>query len=195
MLLLGSHTTNTPVMSLQTGAQVASFDTALINPDNLTIAAYTLKGPRIHTHPSFLRIADIRELGGLGAIINDTDDIIVLGDVIKIDELYELGFPLLGMSVVTQKGKRLGKIEDYVLETSSFSVQKLQVNRGFFKSLGESSLVIGRSQIVEITQKSIVVKDAEVRETPPVKQRVEAAYEYVNPFRKPTTQTDASDIL
>ena len=190
MQILGSQLIGTPVMSLHTGARVASLETPVIDPGTLTILAYSVQGPLLTEHPSFLRMADVREFGHLGMIIDDADEIVGLDDVLKIKEMYELQFQLVGMSVIDEHKHKLGKIADYTVEAGSFTVQKLQVRRGFFKSLNDTGLLIHRSQIVEITRERIVVKATakpvvtEERETP-------VAYDYVNPFRKPSAQPES----
>ena len=67
-------------MSLQTGSELARTSRAVIDPRNLSIVAYQ--------SPSLLRIADVREIGPLGLIIDSADELIMPSDVLKIKELY-----------------------------------------------------------------------------------------------------------
>ncbi len=190
MLLLGSRLTNTPIMSLQTGGQLARTEKAVINPANLRIDAYEVSGPLLTEKPSFLRTADIREYGRLGMIIDSTEELIGLDDVIQIEKLYKLNFPLIGMSVVDERKNKLGKVSDYTLDTVDFVIQQLNVKRGFFSGLNDTGLLVHRSQIVEINDSSIVVKSTAKKSAEPVMNSLRG--EFVNPFRSPKpTQTDA----
>jgi uncharacterized protein YrrD len=184
MLLLGSRLNSTPVMSLQTGGRLAHTAKPIIDPGNLRIIAYEVEGQLLTEHPMFVRTADIREYGRLGMIIDSSDELIGLDDVIQIEKLYELGFPLVGMQVVDDRKHKLGKVSDYTLETDGFVIQQLNVNRGFFKGLNDTGLLVHRSQIVEINDKAIVVKSATIKTVEPVMQAIRG--EFVNPFRKPS---------
>ena len=181
MLLLGSRFQNTPVMSLQTGTKLAETGSPLIDPGTLKVIAYQIDGPLINERPSFLRTADIREVGTVGMIIDSNDEIIGLHDVIKIEELYKLNFSLIGMPVMDQHKHRLGKVEDYTLETGDFVIQQLNIKRGIIRGLTETSLLVHRSQIVEINDNFIVVKSTAKKSVEPVMKAVRTAY--TNPFR------------
>lgn len=179
-------------MSLQTGARLATLTRAIIDPTNLNIVAYELEGPLLTEQPMFIRTSDIREYGQIGAIIDSNDELIGLDDVIKVKQLYELGFALVGASVVDEQGHKLGKVDDYTLETMPFVIQQLSVKHGFFKSLNDTGRLIHRSQIVEINDSSIVVKSPTVTVIEPVMQSVRT--EFVNPFRTAQTQAEPESI-
>jgi uncharacterized protein YrrD len=167
-------------MGLQTGTMLAKTARPLIDPSNLKIVAYVVEGPLLSEHPSLIRVADVRELGDIGMIIDSSDEFIGIDDVIKIKELYDLHFNLIGLSVIDESKRKLGKIDDYSLDSSSFIIEQLNVRRRGIRSLTETGLLIHRSQIVEINNTQIVVKSTATR--------VEAAIQperrsYVNPFR------------
>lgn len=178
-------------MGLQTGAKLAQTADALIDPANLKIVAYEVEGPLLAEHPSILRIADVREMGSVGMIIDSSDEFVGEDDVIKIKQLRDLHFSLIGMSVIDQKKHRLGKIEDYSLDSESFIIQQLHVKRGGLKSLTDTSLLIHRSQITEINDSHIVVRTT-AKKVEPVMQAERRTY--VNPFRSSSPQPDTTDL-
>ena len=95
MLISADRFLDIPVMSLQTGSELARTSREIINPKNLSIIAYELEGRLLDQHPSLLRIDDVREIGPLGMIIDSTDEIIGIDDVITIKEIYEINFTLM----------------------------------------------------------------------------------------------------
>ena len=109
MLIPSEQMINRPVMSLQTGGQLATTKSELIDPRNLTIIAYELEGHQLDQHPSFLTIADIREISNLGIIVDSSEEFIGASDVIKVEEVYGFGFELHGKRVEDNKGHNLGK--------------------------------------------------------------------------------------
>ncbi len=183
MLLLGSRLAHTPIMSLQTGGRLAHTEKAIIDPANLKILAYEVVGPLLTETPAFIRTADIREYGRLGMIIDSTDELIGLSDVIHIKKIHDLSFSLIGMQVIDDHKHKLGKVDDYTLDTDSYVIQQLNVRRGFLKSLNDTGLLINRSQIVEINNSTIVVKSPTKKSAEPVMQAMRG--EFVNPFRAP----------
>jgi len=193
MLVLGSRLNETPVMSLQTGTRLATTSTPLIDPSNLKILAFELEGPLLKERPSFLRVADIRELGGVGMIIDSSDELIGLDDVIKIKALYELGFTLIGMRVIDEHKRKLGKVDNYTVETGSFVVQQLNIKHGILRGLTETSLLVHRSQIIEINDDVIIVKTTAKKLHAPEPIMESTKREYVNPFRQPRPQPEQVD--
>lgn len=179
-------------MGLQTGTELAKTATPLIDPSNLKIVAYEVSGQLLTEHPSLIRVADVRELSDIGMIIDSSDEFIGLKDVIKIHELYQLGFSLLGMNVIDETKRKLGKVDDYSLDSSSFIIQQLSIKRGLMKSLTDTSLLIHRSQIVEINNDYIVVQTAAQR-LEPITQAGRQAF--LNPFRSVPAQPETANRL
>lgn len=185
MLLLGDRLLGTPVMSLQVGVKVAETIEPVIDPRDLVIAAYEVDGPLLETHPKFIRIADIRELSDIGMIIDSSDELVELDDVIKIKEIRGLNFKLIGMKVIDERGRRLGKVEDYIVDTDNFMIQQLSVKGGVINSLSSTGHLINRSQITEISDTVITVKSTEAKLTS-LETKGDIHRTYNNPFRKPT---------
>lgn len=183
MLLLGKRLLKTPVMSLQVGVKVAETIRPVIDPRTLSIAAYEVDGALIDTRPSFIRIADIRELSDLGMIIDSSDELIGANDVIKLKELLDIDFRLIAMHVIDTHGKKLGKVEDYTVDTDSFLIQQLSVRGGIINSLSSTGHVIHRSQIVEISDTTITVQSTDKKLTT-LGTEGNIHRTYNNPFRK-----------
>ena len=72
MLISADRFLNIPVMSLQTGSELARTSREIIDPKNLSIIAYELEGQLLDQRPSLLRIDVSGEIGPLGMIIDST---------------------------------------------------------------------------------------------------------------------------
>ena len=178
-------------MSLQTGSELARTSRAVINPYNLSIVAFELSGPLLTQHPALLRIDDIREIGPVGIIIDSADELIEPSDVIKIQEIYDVGFSLDNIKVIDERKSNIGRVIGYTLEAESFVIQQLRVKRPFFKSFSDVELLIHRSQIVEISLDVIVVKSPKIRHTQPISAPIQTLE---NPFRKaPQSSSETAD--
>ncbi len=183
MLLLGSRLDHTPIMSLQTGGRLAHTEKPIIDPANLKILAYEVSGPLLTENPSFLRTNEIREYGRLGMIIDSADELVGLSDVIQIQKVHDLKFNLIGMPVIDEHKRKLGKVDDYTIDTDSYVIQQLNVRRGILKSLNDTGLLINRSQILEINNSAIIVRSPTKKSVEPVMEAMRT--EFVNPFRAP----------
>lgn len=189
MLLPLERLLNTPVMSLQTGAELARVKHTLIDPRDLTIVAYELEGHMLDQHPSYLRPIDVRELSHLGFIVDSSDEFVGTEDVIRIKEVVGFQFDLIGLEVINDNNKKLGKVTSYAIDSGSFSVQQLSVKRPLLKSFGETELLINRTQIIEVSDTTVKVASADTRE--PAKAPLR---EYTNPFRSTNVQPEAIDF-
>jgi len=193
MLILGSRLLNTPIMSLQTGTRLATTEKPVIDPSNLRILAYEIQGPLLSEHPSFVRTNDIREYGRLGMIIDSNDELIGLNDVINIKKVHDLNFNLIGLHVIDEHKRKLGKVDDYTLDTGNFLIQQLNVRRGLLKGLTDTGFLVNRTQIIEINNTTIVIKAPTVKNAEPVMQATRK--EFVNPFRQPSPQTGHEKVF
>lgn len=178
-------------MGLQTGTGLARTASPLIDPANLKIVAFVAEGPLLSEHPTLLRTADIREQSDIGMIIDSSDEFIGLDDVISIKKVHDIGFTLIGMSVIDETKHKLGKVDDYSVDSDSFVITQLNVKRGVIKGLTDTSLLIHRTQIVEINDKNIIVRTT-AKQPEPVMQSERR--KFVNPFRNASPQPENSDI-
>lgn len=190
MLLQGSRLNDVPVMGLQTGTELARTTRPIINPDTLEILAYEVNGPLLDVHPSLLRVIDVREFSDIGLIVDSSDEFIATDDVIALEKIYGLHFLLVGMTVIDDQKRKLGKVTDFTLESNSFIIEQLNVKRPLFKSLGDTELLIHRTQIIEITNDYIKVRSG-VKTPEPIINAVRT--NYVNPFRNTTPTAEHID--
>ena len=184
MLIWSERLTDAPVMSLQTGGRLATAYEPIIDPKDLQVVAFYCEGQQLGFEPAVLHTDDIREFGELGLIVNDSEDIMPLSDLVRLQKIIDLKFKLVGMRVVDTAGHKLGKINNYVLETESFRIVKFSVKRPLLHSLQDSELVIAREQIRKITDDEIVVAAPTVEE----KKRAKSEPRHSpiqNPFRNP----------
>jgi hypothetical protein len=93
------------------------------------------------------------------------------------------------MPVVDEHKHKLGKVDDYSLETGSFVIQQLNVRRGLLKSFSDTGLLIHRSQIIEINDNTVIVKATSRKSPEPVMEATRG--EFVNPFKTPAAEPES----
>ncbi|MBX4188566.1 hypothetical protein KW792_00505 [Candidatus Saccharibacteria bacterium] len=162
MLMLSKSLLNRPIMSLRIGSQIGVATEPLINPHNLKIMGWWCKTTGGQT--KVLLAEDIRELMPNGLAVNDEDDLSLPEDLVRHKEVLEIAFQLLDKPVRTKRHK-LGKVSDYSYNDGMF-VQKLYVARPLRKVFTtEDTLIIDRTQILEVTDHYILVRDTEIHAT------------------------------
>ena len=142
-------------------------------------------------------VEDIREYGEDGFIVDSADVFVEAQDVIRLDKILKLDFNLRGLKVITKNKKKIGKIVDYTVDSNSFSVYQLIVQRPIMQSFVDPQLTINRSQITEIDDYSVTIDhDKEEIKLTDSRKEEEFVPNFVNPFRKPNYagQEDESSI-
>lgn len=154
---------NRPVMSLRSGSQIAVALEPIINPHNLKILGWWCS-PSDGRGRLVLLSEDVRELVPQGLAVNDEDVLSSPEDLARHREILDIKFQLIDKNVRTKRQK-LGKVSDFSYSEGMF-VQKLYVARPVTKIFSsQDTLLIDRTQILEVTDSYILVRDTEVTDT------------------------------
>lgn len=151
-------------MSLRTGQQVATALEPIINPNNLKIEGFYCTD-RFSKEELILLYQDIRDIIPQGFVVDDHDVLTPASELVRLKDIMQTGFTLIGKPVVTVGKNRIGKVSDYATEMETFYVQKLYVSQSVFKSFTGGNLGVDRNQINEITDKKIIINEL-LRGTP-----------------------------
>jgi len=176
MLYLSKSLFKQPVLSLRTGSQIATAISPIINPHNLKILGWWCAS-RSSRGNLVLLADDVREMMPQGLAVNDEEVLTAPEDLVRHREILDIKFQLID-KVVRTKRQKLGRVSDFSYNESMF-IQKLYVARPvtkFFSS--QDTLLIDRSQILEVTDNYILVSDTEI---PDAKEATVPAGAVVNP--------------
>lgn len=133
----------------------------IINPNNLKIEGFYCQDSR--RKQLILVAQDVRDVLPQGIVVNDLDVLTDPSELVRLESVLNLNFEILGKPVVTTEKQKLGKVNDYATETESLFIKKLYVAQSLFKNFTGGNLGIDRTQIVEITDKKIVIQDLEAK--------------------------------
>jgi hypothetical protein len=148
-------------MSLRTGSQIAVAQVPIINPHNLKILGWWCDGP---DGRQVLLADEIRDFAPEGIAVNNEDALSDTGDLVRHKEVLDINFELMDKPVRTKR-QRIGRVSDFSYNEGMF-VQKLYVARPLRKVFSaEDTLIIDREQIIEVTDKYIMVRDTEIKAT------------------------------
>ena len=184
MLIYESSLIGTPILSLQASGPIGRVSSVIIDPNGLKIIAFRIDGP--HPFANLLEVSSVREHSSLGMVIDSIDELVGRDDVVRLQQVLDLNFDLLTLKVESKKGTKLGHIIDY-------TVQQLIVRRPALKALMDPELTIPRSEIIEVTDYKVIVRDEEKT----IRSRAEHEDfipNFVNPFRKTELSPTPSNV-
>lgn len=161
MLLMGQQLINKPVMSLRTGGPVGTVVDIIINPNNLKIEGWFVNDSTSKRRAVLLS-QDIRDIIDQGFVVNDHEGLSDVDELVRLKPVLDIGFELIGKSVITKAKQKLGKVNDYAFDKDGFVIQKLYVNQSIVKSFSGGAAIVNRNQIIEINRRYIIVHEATV---------------------------------
>ncbi len=159
MLQLSGSLLNRPILSLRTGGVVGTATQAIINPTNLKIEGFYCTDAFDRKRTVVLLYQDIRDVIAQGLVVNDHDVLAEPEELVRLKDLLNLNFELIGKGVATVSKQKLGRVVDYSTDTTTMYVQKIYVGQSILKNLTGGNLGVDRTQIVEVTDKRITVQD------------------------------------
>lgn len=198
MLIYGSSLKGRAILSLHIAGEIARVVEPIIDPNDLKVIALRVEGPLIRGDVGdTLPIDSIREISHLGFIVDSIDELVDGEDIVHIRDILKLHFNLVGLKVVTKKKSKLGKVSDFTIDATSWETQQLVVQRPVVKSIIDPELMIPRSQIVEIDDYQVIIKDEHEKPKSKVSSKSAVADftpNFINPFRKPDFAPDAKQL-
>lgn len=158
MLLLSQALYNQNILSLRTGGEIATAIEPIIDPNNLKVEGWYCQD-RFSKDKLILLSQDVRDVIKQGIVVDDHDVLTPPDELIRLQRILELEFNLLNKPVITVSKQRLGKVTDFAVEMPTLYIQKLYLTQPLIKSLSGGGLSVDRSNIVEITNRKIVIQD------------------------------------
>ncbi len=161
MLLLSKQLADQPIISLQTGQTIAITRLPIIDPRSLKVVGWwcTDRANRQHV----LLTTDVRETSRDGMIVNDHSVLSDPNDLARHREILEINFEPIN-KIVKTKSRKLGRVTDYCYD-EWYVIQKIYVGQSIAKAIGTETLIINRTQIIEISDEYIIVRDLSNKES------------------------------
>src|SRR6266540_2280989 len=160
MLQLSGSLLNRPVLSLRTGGLVATITRPIINPNNLKIEGFYCQDAYERKRLVVLLEQDIRDVIAQGVVVNDHESLTDPSELVRLKQIMDIHFDVMGKQVVTSSKQHIGKVADYAIEVDSMYIQKLYVSPSMLKGgFTSGSISVDRTQIIEIGDKKIIIHD------------------------------------
>ncbi len=138
------------VHSLQTGDVLARIDSLIIDPNELKIVALALRGRK-----TIIVWRDLREVSSRGIVVDDDSALVDRDSIVRLKAIRQYRFKLIGLRVRDRHRRRLGVIVNYSIDVATGEIDHIITHTGLFGCGDE--LYIGRDQIVEISDRYVIV--------------------------------------
>ena len=162
MFLLSRQLHDLKVISLQTGQPVAVAKEPIVDPARLVVVAVHCQLPEKAQKPVIMA-QDIRQVAKDCILVDSIDHIGEAEEIVRLNHILESRFRLPNLPVVTESGSKVGKVDDYTVDIEDFTIKKLYIKQPLLKSLLTSSLIIDRSQVIEVDSQKVTVNDTWVK--------------------------------
>lgn len=168
MQRLASQIIGAQLFSVHTGGKIGKITAILVRETDLKLELFIVSAIE-NKKPLYLLSSDIRALDRSRIIIDSYDKLSEAEDLLRHQDLIKSDNKLFGTKVQTQSGKKLGKVKDYSVDITHFFVTKLHIHTNWPQKLFHETLVIDRSDIIDITKDKIVVRDTTIKAKSSVK--------------------------
>jgi sporulation protein YlmC with PRC-barrel domain len=159
MLTLGQSLINKSVLSLRNGSPIGVVTDVLIDPNNLKIEGWYAQD-KFSKERKIILASEIRDIIPQGFVVDDDVALSASQDLVRLTPIIHLNFQLVDKLVISDTKRRMGKVTDYAFDKEAMFIQKLYVGQSVLKSFSGATLTIDRNQIVEVTNRKVVVKEA-----------------------------------
>lgn len=162
MLTFIGEFVNVPIMSLRGGRKISMTLDPIVNPHKLTIEGFYAED-RASGIDKILLVEDIREISDVGIIVDSEESLTDPADLVRLEDVINMHFEIVNKKLVSQGGKKLGRVEDYAIDNISYRIEKIYGCPIALKTLSTNDYIINRRQIASVNEDEIVVKDATIK--------------------------------
>lgn len=152
-LLRRSKIIDASIFSLQEGFDLGKIRNFLIDKSNLKIIFVLVD---VSFNKKYLAFEDIKNVSAKKFLVNGKEDFSEKNELVKYKDFFAKSVFLYKMAVETSSGKKLGRVYDFDIDLISGFVEKIYAKKLFLFN----NFVINRSDVLEVTDKKIIIKDA-----------------------------------
>lgn len=143
-----------PIMSLQEGEQVGQVDGLIVDPANVQVVALLLDRRTASKEEQVVATANVRSVGEAAITIENRASVVPIARIPHIQELARTKKPVLGKTVMSEEGTRLGEVADLEIDTEDFRITGLLL-RG---TLWKKGATIPAGRIRSIGRDAVIVR-------------------------------------
>lgn len=168
MLINAQKLINLPIIEAISAHKLGLVENLVVDPTNGEILAFLLKKNFWETKNRVVMLCDIKEMYLDGLVTNTRENIIDSDEVVKVKNVLDKNIFLLNSKVMTQNGKVLGFLEDFIFDTTFSALVTLVVKKRF----SAEKRIISAERILNILPGKIVIRDVSGKVEVPKASRI-----------------------
>ncbi|MFA5927090.1 MAG: PRC-barrel domain-containing protein [Patescibacteria group bacterium] len=154
MIIPYSRVVGAKVFETKSQSILGEIDDIVFSETNLVILALTIKSPTfIKRDTKAISTTDIISLNNYAVMVGNKEAVSNLKDLVRVASAINKGFVGINQIVVTQSGRKVGRVFDYLIDSASFAITKI-----YTKSILKER-IIPASAITDIQGHKIIIKD------------------------------------
>ncbi|HHT46516.1 MAG TPA: hypothetical protein GX004_04380 [Firmicutes bacterium] len=159
-----------PVIGITDGVQIGVIGGLLVNPQNKTLEMLLLEGEK-DSNPKGIAFLSAEGIGEYAVTVENDKVFINLQDVGLLKDLLEKDIAVIGTKVITKKGRYLGDVTEYAVDTEKGTLVEF-----YYQSEGGVEKTVGVQSVITIGKEVLVVQDIDdsLQESSSEKKRLEA---------------------
>lgn len=123
----------------------------VIDADKLAIIGFLVK-KNLLARPLFVSAEETVDLEKSGLLIQSEDSLVPPSEIVRAARILSHKVDLIGLPVLTKDNRYLGRVYDFSFEIPTYRIASFYLIKFFRRR------IIGRSKIIKITPKALVVE-------------------------------------
>jgi len=154
MLIEAKKLIGLPIAANDSQSKIAEIEKILVDPNGGNVLGFLVRPGGFFSLRKVISTVDIREWDPNGIVTETIDNLVVEDEIVRIKEVLDQDIDLFTMKAKTKSGKKLGAIEDFLIDTATTCVIKY-----YLKDLVSGSRVFPADKVIKIEKNTIVFED------------------------------------
>lgn len=169
MFIQASKLINLPIGALDTQSRVARLVDIITNPEDGDILGFLAKPAGLLSKFKVISKNEVVEIDARGLVIQSEETMVEPREIVRINEALNKNTKILGALAVTENGKSLGRIYDFLIDQSTLAIYKIYI-RGTWEDR-----ILPFDKVVKIEKGRVIFADDTLEKTVNVEVQEAAA--------------------
>lgn len=154
MLLQALNILNLPIASLDTNEKIGKIGGVIVDVKSLNIIGFIIqKTSFFWAKKYYVSSVDVLDLDTNGLVVQNEKKVIDPEEVVRANKIIKQRFSLFRLPAETRNHQKLGKIDDFVIDTNTLSVTSFYLT-GFLESK-----IIETKNVYKVTKNKIIFEN------------------------------------
>lgn len=153
MLFQATSLIGLPIGCQETRSKIGEILQIIINPEKGSLLAFLVKPLGFFSSPKLLSPVDVIEYDKAGIVCKSHEDLALPKEIVRAKKILDSGIKILGINARTTSGTKLGKVEDFLINTETSNVTKYYLKNWF------ETRIISADKVIKIDRTGLIFDD------------------------------------